>query len=290
MSIYPDCVPCTLKQVLEISRILTSDEKLHDKIMDEAVRVASNYNNFTYTSEFTRELHNIVKRHTGISDPYQEIKNKSIKTAEGIYSFLKKFLDKKDDNRLYWALKISATGNIIDYAASSSIDIEKCVEGEIEKEFKIDDTDIFAERLKKTKNILIIGDNAGETVFDRILTEELQHLNITYAARSEPTINDATVEDAYNSGLGQYCKIISTGCSLPGIKFDEASQEFMDIFNNADIVISKGQGNFQTMYEVVRREIFFMLKAKCYVSAKQAGVALNDYVFTQQFANNSKCK
>ncbi len=147
------------------------------------------------------------------------------------------------------------------------------------------DIEQFEDRLKHAKTLLIIGDNAGETVFDRVLAEDFSHLDITYAVRSEPVINDATVEDARASGLDRCAGIISTGCNIPGLILEECSEEFLNIFNNADIVISKGQGNFETL-SAQKREMFFLLKAKCPVVSKDLGVDINDYVFKWKSPNN----
>ncbi len=126
--------------------------------------------------------------------------------------------------------------------------------------------------------MLIIGDNAGETIFDKVLIEELLNLEIIYAVRSGPIINDATIEDVELAGLNRQVRLISTGCDAPGVIRTECSQEFLKIFDEADIVISKGQGNYETLSEE-EREIFFLLKVKCPVIAKHIGVDSGDYVF-----------
>ncbi|NLD49908.1 MAG: DUF89 family protein, partial [Clostridiaceae bacterium] len=169
-------------------------------------------------------------------------------------------------------------GNIIDSAIYRDIDIEGCVEKEIEKEFSICDLEHLENKLKHAKSLLIIGDNAGETVFDRVLIEEFLYLDITYAVRSEPIINDATVKDACASGLDSCTRLISTGCNAPGLILDECSEEFLNIFNSADIVISKGQGNYESLSDQYK-EIFFLLKAKCSVVSDKLGVNVNDYIF-----------
>lgn len=112
---------------------------------------------------------------------------------------------------------------------------------EFEKDFSFCCLDIFEEKLKSARCILIIGDNAGETVFDKILIEYLADYEIIYAVRSEPVINDATINDAYDSGLNDYAYIISSGCGAPGVIMDQCSLEFLSVINKADIVISKGQ-------------------------------------------------
>jgi hypothetical protein len=284
MEIFLDCLPCFLRQVLEASRLATDRTDLHEEIMREAMKLISDYQRFRYSPEIGRAMHQIVKKHTGIFDPYKEIKNKNIRNALEVYSSLKHFLFKKAE-RLYWVLKIAATGNIIDSAIYNDTNIEEYVEKELEKEFSICDIERLESELKRAKNLLIIGDNAGETIFDRVLAEDFLYLDITYAVRSEPIINDATIEDARASGLDHCTRLISTGCNAPGLILDECSKEFLNIFNNADIVISKGQGNYEAL-SAQKRGIFFLLKAKCPVISDKLGVDVNDYVFKWNGFNN----
>ena len=190
-------------------------------------------------------------------------------------------------DRLYWALKAAAAGNVLDSAVSSDYDIEKCVETELRKPFAFCDIELFKRDMGTAKSILIIGDNAGETVFDRVLIEEFPHLSLTYAVRSAPIINDATLEDAKASGLCKNGRIISTGCDAPGVLLNECSKAFLDIFYSADIVISKGRGNHETLSDC-DRDIYFLLKAKCPVLAGLLGVGLNEYVFKFYGYDDSK--
>lgn len=289
MEIYLDCLPCFLRQVREASGMATADAEIQYHIMLETIKQISEYRRYRYSPELVRDVHGIVKKHTGNSDPYRSIKEESIKRALNLYSDLKHFLNEKQESRLYWALKIAATGNVIDFATNREIDIERCVENELKKEFTINDIKRFKDLLKKAKTLLVIGDNAGETIFDRVLVEDFSYLDITYAVRSEPIINDATIGDACASGLDHCTRLISTGCNAPGLILDECSEEFSNIFNNADIVISKGQGNYEALSEQ-KREIFFLLKAKCPVISDKLGVNVNDYVFKWNGFNNQSKK
>ena len=277
MEIFLDCLPCMLRQVLEASRMATDKPELQEKIIEESIRILSDYKKYRCSPDMGRAIHQTVKKHTGVSDPYALIKDRDIKAAKKVYPLLIHFLQKKQ-NSLYWALKISAVGNIIDSAINNNVNIEDCIEKELEKEFSTCDIDMFENKLKTAKRLLIVGDNAGETVFDRIIAEHLSQLEIIYTVRSEPIINDANVKDAYDSGLGDYTKIISTGCNAPGAIPEECSKEFLDLFNCVDIVISKGQGNFEALSDC-GRGIFFLLKAKCPIISQKLNVSLNDYVF-----------
>lgn len=277
MEIFFDCLPCMLRQTLEASRLATDRLNLQKKIIEDSIEILSHYKDYKCSPDLCRAMHQAVKRYSCVEDPYIQIKNRDIVAAKRAYPILERFLQEKQNN-LYWALKIAATGNIIDSAINNNVNMEDCIEKELEKEFSVCDLEPFENRLKTSKSLLIIGDNAGETVFDRILAQDLSFLDVTYAVRSEPIINDATVEVAYASGLGDCTNIISTGCNAPGAILEECSTEFLNIFNHADIIISKGQGNFEALSDE-RKQIFFLLKAKCPVISQKLGVDLNQYVF-----------
>lgn len=277
MEIFLDCLPCVLRQVLEASRMATDEPEIQAKIMEKSVMILADYKSYRCSPDIVKDMHQVVKRLTGVSDPYKTIKERDINAAKKVEPFFKHYLEQKQ-NELYWALKIAATGNIIDSAIYSDINIESSIEIELAKEFSICDISALEEILKTAKSILIIGDNAGETVFDRVLIEYLAGYKITYAVRSEPIINDATLQDAYDSGLNDYADIITTGCGAPGAVLSQCSEEFLSAFSSADIVISKGQGNFEALSDC-RRPLFFLLKAKCTMIAARLNVNLNDYVF-----------
>jgi hypothetical protein len=277
MDVYLDCLPCSLRQALEASRMATDDAKLHGKIMSDSAALLRGYKKFTNAPEICREVHRIVKEYTGNRDPYRDIKKKDIDTALALMPALKRFMDGNGD-RLYRALKAAAMGNMLDSSIVSSFDFETCFEAELQKPFSICDIELFKQKLKTAKSLLVIADNAGETVFDCIMLNEFPELEITYAVRSVPILNDATEDDARASGIEAYAHIIPSGSDVPGTILSECTEEFLGIFNTADIVISKGQGNYETLSDC-GRDIFFLLKAKCAVVSKLLGVDLNGYVF-----------
>ena len=278
MKLFLDCLPCMLRQILEASYMVTDDENIHENIMDEAIKTLLNYKNYKTAPELGHAMHSIVKKHTGINDPYKEIKDRDIAGALKIEPLVRKYVDKENDYLLS-ALRISATGNVMDSAMNKDLDIESCYLNEIKKPFAISNIDAFKEDLSKGKKVLIIGDNAGEVVFDKILVE---HLSLTheviYAVRDKPIINDATIEDALKTGIQNHSTLISTGCGVPGAVLELCSQDFKKIYTESDIVISKGQGNFEALSST-NRTIYFLLKAKCHKIASALDVNVNDYVF-----------
>ena len=285
MELFFDCIPCMLKQALEAARKTTSDVEIHDKVVCETINLMTNYKKYRNSPDLAREIHRIVKEQTGIKDPYSEIKEKDLEAAKMVYPYLKDFIQSKE-NSLYWALKIAATGNNIDAAVYSDIDVKKCIEKELEKEFSICDIDIMEKKLQNASNILVIGDNTGETIFDKVMIESFPNIHITYGVRSEPIINDVTEKDAVASGLDQVSKIVSTGCSAPGAILEDCSKEFIDIYNKSDIIISKGQGNYEALSEE-KGNMFFLLKAKCPMISRKLNVNLNEYIFKYGGAKQS---
>ena len=277
MEITLDCIPCMLKQALESSRLVTNDIDKQKMIIEEALTVLLDYKKYKNSPDLVRKIQKIIINLTGEEDPYYEIKRRDLRAAKELYGFLIAFMQTKNRD-LYWALKTAATGNNIDAAVYYDIDIEKCVESELEKEFYICDLDIFNNKLKEASNILIIGDNTGETIFDKVMIENMPKIPVVYAVRKSPILNDTTEKEAYESGLGQIATIVSTGCDAPGVILEECSDDFIEIYNNSDIIISKGQGNFEGLSER-KGNLFFLLKAKCPTIANKLKVDLNSYVF-----------
>ena len=284
MRLVADCLPCTLRQLLEAARMSTDDETVLMRIMDEGIVQLAKYGEFRNSPELCRAMQCIVTAHTGNADPYSGVKERDVAAALQIYPMLKQYVSEGDHLRR--ALKVSATGNVIDSAVGEDVRIESCVMRELQKPFVICDEPVLRQKLKTAKTLLFVGDNAGETVFDRVLLESLPHLEITYAARGGPALNDTTEKEAAASGLAGCARIISTGCALPGVNLDEATDEFLEAFRSADIVICKGQGNYETLGDV-GRSAFFLLKAKCVVLSRLLGVAMGDYVF-RYIASDSK--
>jgi uncharacterized protein with ATP-grasp and redox domains len=267
-----------LRQVLEASRLATDRREVHDRIMQEATEILVGYGEFPNSPALASVLHGIVKKHTGVADPYLQVKRANIRDALAVYPFLQTFLAEQADG-LYWALKAAATGNIIDVAVGSGQDLRESIEQELAKPFALCDLAPFQKELATAKHLLIIADNAGETVFDRLLMERLSDLTITYAVRGEPVLNDATVDDVRASGFAPWINVVSTGGRAPGLILDECTEEFRSLFYQVDLVISKGQGNYEALMDEAQRSVFFLLKAKCPMLAEKLSVQVNDYVF-----------
>ncbi len=286
MEVHLDCVPCTLRQVLEAVRLATADLKIQEKIILETLEILKDYKAYNTSPEIGRAIHRLVASHTGIEDPYKKLKAESIEVAQRLYPALEKYVAEQED-KLFAAVKVAAVGNLIDAAVYGIWEAEKLqtrLMGELSREFATDNPETFRQELQDAEKILILGDNAGETVFDKILIKELKDNTrsrgeIFYAPRSAPIINDATIGDAIASGLDEVATLIDSGCTAPGLIYKETNPTFRELFRAADLVISKGQGNYETLSDTAIRPIYFLLKAKCAVIARHLGVKTGEFIF-----------
>ena len=275
MKTYLDCIPCFFNQALRAGRIATNDEEKIKRILDEIGMVLKDIPLESTPPETGRLIYEKVREITGNRDPYKEIKIEITQKALSLYPSLKEKIKQSDDTLLS-AIRIAVAGNVIDFGVNRNFDIEREIHEVCKKDFAIYDYREFRECLDKADEVLFIGDNAGESVFDKLLIEELKR-PVIYVVRDEPVINDVTYEDALLAGIDQVATIISSGTNAPGAVLTTCSDEFKRIYNDAQCVISKGQGNYEGLSDE-KKAIFFMLKAKCYVIANDIGVNEGDIV------------
>lgn len=288
MKTYLECIPCFFKQALEASKLSGADKKTQKRILDE---IALNIPKFPITSsppEMARIIYGIIKKITGNDDPYAKIKEKSNKLALSVYPRLKKRVAHSRD-KLLMAVELAIAGNIIDYGVKNSLNVKTELDRILAQEndaIRRERSPIFNYRsfkraIKNAGSILYLADNAGEVVFDRILIEEIkeadENKNIIYAVKEKPVINDALWEDARVAGIGKTTSIVSSGLNTPGTVLSLCSKKFLKIFKRADMIISKGQGNFEALSDC-KRPIFFLFMAKCPVIAQDVRCRLGDVI------------
>jgi uncharacterized protein with ATP-grasp and redox domains len=282
---YLECVPCIIKQAINTLRISGSSDETGRKVIAEVLRRVKNIDYGLSPAANSDIAYIVFSEVTGIKDPYYDLKRKYNRLALDIYPELEKLVSTSKD-RLYMAVKAAIAGNIIDFG----IDIKKAINVDLKKIIRelprmrlaVDDYDSFKELLKHSINILYITDNAGEIVFDKIFIKELVRLGkkVVLTVKSGPIINDAIIEDAAEAKLDCLARVIETGNNNIGINLDNSSNIFLEEFKKADIIIAKGQGNFETLDEV-NADIFFLLRAKCESIARELGVGYMDIVFAE---------
>jgi len=269
MKSYLECIPCFFKQALRAGRIATDDEKILKRLMDELGTHLPRISLESTPPETGRLIYRMVAEITGNPDPYRELKREATEQALARYPRLKRTIEDSDDPLLA-AIRLAIAGNVIDFGANASYDMDKAIREALEKDFAILDYDAFKSRLKRSGKILYLGDNAGETVFDRLLIEQIDR-PMTYVVRDKPVINDATYADGVAAGIDRIATIVSSGTDAPGTILATCSPEFRQMLQNCGLVIAKGQGNYEGL-SGEKREIFFLLKAKCPVIADNIGV------------------
>jgi uncharacterized protein with ATP-grasp and redox domains len=219
--------------------------------------------------EIGREAYRLISEKSGVLDPYAELKKANTQQALFLYPRLKERVALSQD-RVKMAIRMAIAGNVIDFGANADFDLDKDLDILLSQKLAVDHYHTFCRVLKRARKVLFIADNAGETVFDRILIEELGK-PVIYAVREKPIINDAVLQDALDAGIDKVAEIISSGTDAPGTILNLCSDNFLKIFQSADFVISKGQGNYEGLSEETR-PVFFLLKAKCAVIARDIGV------------------
>jgi uncharacterized protein with ATP-grasp and redox domains len=281
MRVEADCIPCYLKQGISTLRIAGMEDKEISRTINSVIGIISQLSlqeTPCYNSTVVlRKIYDMI----GIFDPYKEAKIKWNDYALNQYKAFSRFVEESGD-RLHKAFKIAVAGNIIDMGITPDFDVDLAISEITSKEFDHDDYNDLKLMLKDSKNVMVIGDNSGEIVFDMVLVEEFKRLgsNVVYSVKGGPILNDSTIEDAKQVGLTSICEVVDTGNDLLGVVFDKSSPKFIEAFEKADIIIAKGQANFESLDGCKRagEKTFFVLRAKCPLVAKCLGVNFGDIV------------
>ncbi len=280
MKISYECGPCFLRQAREAMDLSTDDENLKMETMEEIFKYLGGvFKEGTNSNKTGSVMHKIIKQKTGCTDPYYREKIEGNEIALKYLPDVKEIL--KEDNSLENYVKIAIIGNILDFGAFTlDDDIESVIKSSLKKELTIKDIDEFENSLKTHDKVLYMVDNTGEIVFDKLLLEKIKqyNLDITIAVKSEPILNDACMAEALDAGLDEFGKIVEIGCGTVGYVDSEISDEFREIFNSHEFVISKGMGNYEGLTEIdlSDKDIYFLLCAKCNTISRDIGVNLHD--------------
>ena len=278
MKTYLDCYPCFLRQALSAARLAGADERRQKAVLDRALDALRQVELSSTPPEIADHVHRIVRQEVGSQDPYRAAKANSTRQALVLYPRMKALLADTDDP-LEMAVRLSIAGNIIDLATDQQYDLLDEVRRVLAQPFAIDDSAAFNAALSRAGQVLYLADNAGETVFDRLLIETL-HAPVLYAVKSGPILNDATRDDALAAGVDRVADIVTTGSDAPGTILGRCSEEFRRLYDKAELVIAKGQANYETLSSEDPK-VFFLLQVKCPVIARDAGVPVGSIILRQ---------
>jgi uncharacterized protein with ATP-grasp and redox domains len=278
MRAAPTCYECVFRQAVTAleGTELSPDKQLY--ILKKVLNVLEAADPSLTPSAIAGETNRVMRKYTGVDDFYRNIKQANHDLAFSHLDDLRQLLQQEED-LLEGGLKISAAGNVIDVIHGDNYDLWLEVEKTVGQDLVGGGIDEFKNRLTKAPYLLYLADNVGETVFDRVFIETLE-LPVIYAVKSGPILNDATKHDALGAGIDQVAQIIETGSQSPGTVFYQCSQEFQELFQDASLVISKGQANYETMDEYGDK-VFFLLRVKCPVLMDRLEAPLGSLVFKQ---------
>lgn len=281
MEIHLDCIPCFQRQALEAVRFVTSDPGLQEAVLREVMSELQKTDWRRSAPELAHMVHRVVREKTGEKDPYNTVKKEYNDLALGMYSELKRTVSQSPE-QLLTAVRLAIAGNIIDFGVNSNFDLKTTIKECLEKEFGILDFPELAKGLEATDTLVYLVDNTGEIVFDRVLLETIldnyKIKKILLGVKGAPIINDATLEDAIYIGMDALpgIKFFDVGIGDPGTGMERNSKEFLETLKKGDMVISKGQGNYEALSET--EGIFFLLMAKCPIIADDLAVEVGDIV------------
>lgn len=271
MKTFFDCIPCLIRQSLDSLRLATDDERIHEQILREALHATSRMDLNQPPPVMAQIVNRRVCELCPNGDPYWEIKKRFNQLALDLLpNFQRRLAD--TSNRWETAVRLAIAGNVMDLAVKSGLD-ESEVQVSITRSLHeplVGNIAEFAAAVAEAQSILYLTDNAGEIVFDRLLIEQLPRERVTVAVRGMPVINDATLEDAEAAGLTGLVRVIDNGSDAPGTLLDDCSETFQREFAEADLIIAKGQGNFETL-DGTPSNIYFLLRVKCPVIARDIG-------------------
>lgn len=286
MKISYECGPCFLRQAKEALDLSTDDETMKMEIMGDIFNYLSDvFKQGTNSNGTGSKMHRMIIERTGCSDPYIKEKIKGNEIALKYIPDVKRILE--DDDSLENYVKIAIIGNILDFGAFTlDDDIESVIKKSLEKELTIKDIGEFEKSLKNQDKVLYLVDNTGEIVFDKLLLNKIKEydVDITIAVKSVPILNDATKKEALDAGLDEFGEIVEIGCGTVGYVDSEISDEFREIFDSYEFIISKGMGNYEGLSEIdlSSKEVYFLLCAKCYTISRHIGVDLHDMLLFKQ--------
>ncbi|MFH1393830.1 MAG: ARMT1-like domain-containing protein [Candidatus Micrarchaeota archaeon] len=274
MKTDPECIPCFLNQALKAMRIAGDfDSAKKERVLKRIMAKLANLDFELSPPEFALIVYKILEEELGGNGFYDKIKKSDSIFAESLIPIVKQIIT-ESDYPLYELAKIAIQGNNMDFAIHTNYDIKKHIRENMKGELAVDDFELMRKDMLLAESIAYIVDNAGEAVLDRMLIEEMTRVckaRITVLVRSKPILNDVTTEDAKKIGFERIpnVKIERVDTVFP---FIGKSEKIAEILKKSDLIISKGQANYECLSES-EANIYFLLIAKCDVIARNIGVS-----------------
>ena len=273
-----ECIPCFVRQAAEAVEMSATDDLRKERLLRRLLHEIADADWNVMPVAISQRLHRLVREETGQADPYRPLKDRMNRIALDLLPALAETV-RCHPNPREAIVRLAIAGNLLDAGSKNRLAPEDLpsrldticdmpLVGSVEDLFRAAD---------EARCILYLADNAGEFVFDRLLIEALPAQKVTVAVRGLPVINDATLEDAETAGIPKIARVIANGSDAPGTLVEECSEEFRALFNRADLIIAKGQGNYETLSNTTKK-VFFLLTVKCPLVATDIGAPVGALV------------
>ncbi len=277
MRVYPECIPCFALQALRAADLSTRDEALRWEVLIAACRKIATFKPGMKPVEMAEIIYPLVGEKTGVTDPYASIRHETNQHALSLYPFFREIVASSAEP-VKTAVKLAIIGNSIDFGVPHNhlSNLKTEAVSLLGVPLVIDHTDEMMQRLSGAAELLLLADNSGEIVLDRLLLETIQErypgVTATIAVREVPIINDVTLADVKETEFPPTIRAISSGNRTPGVILKKAAPEFLAIYDRADLILSKGQGNYEGLSDEADERVFFLFRAKCAIIARHVGV------------------
>ncbi len=281
MLMKPECFACLYTQMLRVAKALECDDACATRIMETSAARIARLNPRQTPPEAAAILYPALSTMLGVEDLYARQKEESIRKARELIPRVEERIASASDP-LEAAIRAAVAGNVIDFATEVSFELEEEIDRIFDAPFAIDETEEFLGRLRKARHLVVLGDNTGEHLFDKVMIrtfrEHFQDLEVDYFVRGRPIINDVTVQEAREAGMQETARIVDSGVDTPGFLYERASLEARAIYDAADLILAKGMGNYECMEDRPDDRLFFLFKVKCSVVAGKVGAQIGDLV------------
>lgn len=281
MKTKEECISCLRRQTRTFSKIMSDEVEVRNQILKFGYGEIERCNYNETAPKITADIFHHAIKVTGLEDPYRSEKDFSNNIAREIVENLNLGELIKGSDGFEKAVKLSIAGNIIDFSALEKVEDEKVyttVKKSISSNLYNQSVKQFKDDVNKASSIMFIADNAGEIVFDQLLLSKIDLSKVVFVVKKGPIVNDATMRDCMMIGLDEQVRIIDNGTAIQGCDLRFCSDDFLEEFNKADLIISKGQANYETLEDVKDKNIYFLLMAKCQTVADNIGCNKGDYV------------
>jgi uncharacterized protein with ATP-grasp and redox domains len=261
--------------------MVSADNTVHVQVIRDVLHWAGEMDLNQTPPAMAQRIHRRLREITGRNDPYRRAKDRLNSLALELIPALRAKIESANDP-LAMAARLAIVGNVMDLGVNGNLtdaDVRRAINLALTEPFS-GELEGFHQAITEAQSILYLMDNAGEIAFDRLLVEQIQSKRVTVAVRGAPVINDATLIDAQAVGLDKIAEVIDNGSDAPGTILSDCSPEFQRRFAKADLIIAKGQGNYETLSNEPGN-LFFLFKVKCSVIADHIKQSVGTQVLTQ---------